>query len=190
MKAIILASSSKQRSDIFKRAHIPFTVEESGYEEDMTLTLAPHELVQHLAEGKARAVAVRHPDALIIGADTVVACDGKVFGKPSTPQEGREMLKILSGKTHTVLTGFVVIDSETGKKISRTVATDVRFKALSDEDIDSYIADGEFSGKAGGYAIQGSGSRFVERIQGDMDNVIGLPLQALLEELAKFGIAV
>ncbi len=188
MQQIILASSSPRRYEILKRAGIPFVVEDSGYEEDLTLPLTPDELVTHLAEGKAAAVAVRHPDALVIGADTIVVCDGQVFGKPLTAERARGMLRALSGKTHRILTGFVIIDTQTGKKAGRAVETEVSFRALSDTEIDAYAATSEPLGKAGGYAIQGRGAQFVEKIQGNMDNVIGLPLAALLEELAKFGI--
>jgi len=190
MQEIILASSSPRRYDILKRAGIPFTVEDGGYEEDLTLPLPPHELAQHLAAGKAQAVAARHPDALIIGADTIVVSNGKVFGKPLTGGDAREMLKKLSGVAHDVLTGFVVLDTKTGKKAGRAVETKVTFRTLSDDEIDAYVATGEPLGKAGGYAIQGAAARFVEKIEGDMDNVVGLPLTALLEELAKFGVEV
>jgi|SRR3989344_343855 len=190
MRQIVLASSSPRRYDILKRSGIPFIVEDGGYEEDLTLPLPPRELVEHLAAGKAQAVAARHPDALIIAADTIVVSNGEVFGKPLTEGEAREMLRKLSGVAHDVLTGFVVLDTKTGKKVGRTVETKVMFRTLSDEQIDSYVATGEPLGKAGGYAIQGAGARFVERIEGDMDNVVGLPLAVLLEELAKFGVAV
>ncbi len=188
MREIILASTSKQRYDILKRTGITFIVEDSGYEEDLTLPLAPKELVQHLAEGKAQAVARRHSDALVIGADTIVVCDGEIFGKPGTPERAQEMLKKLSGKTHSILTGFVIIDAKTGGVVIRAIETKLSFRTLSDQQIDSYVATGEPLDKAGGYAIQGGAARFIEKIEGDMDNVIGLPLQALLEELAKFGV--
>lgn len=188
MREIILASASKQRYDILKRTGIPFLVEESGYEEDVTLALSPSELVKHLAEGKAEAVAARHQGAVIIGADTVVVCDGQIFGKPLVPQRAREMLLALSGRTHRILTGFVIIDTKTGSKVARAVETKVSFHTLSDTQIDSYVATGEPLEKAGGYAIQGGGAKFVERLEGEVDNVVGLPLQTLLEELAKFGI--
>lgn len=190
MKEIILASSSPRRYDILKRAGIPFTVEDGGYQEDLTLPLPPAELVVYLAEGKAQAVAVRHRDALIIGADTVVVRGGEVFGKPLTDEEARKMLKRLSGAVHSVFTGFVIIDTKTGKKAGRAVETKVTFRKVSGEEIDSYVATGEPLGKAGGYAIQGAAAGFVEKIEDDMDNVVGLPLAALLEELAKFGVAV
>ena len=190
MRDIILASTSKQRYDILKRTGIQFAVEDSGYDEDLTLPMPPHELAKHLAEGKAAAVAARHPDALVIGADTVVVCNDEIFGKPLTAERAREMLQKLSGASHTILTGFVVIDTKTGKKGARAVETKVYFKKVSDADIDAYVATGEPLGKAGGYAIQGSGARFLERLEGDRDNVVGLPLAALLEELAKFGVAV
>ena len=188
MREIILASTSKQRYDILKRTGIPFIVEDSGYEEDLALPLVPHELVQHLAEGKAAVVAARHPDALVIGADTIVICDGEIFGKPGTPFRAQEMLRKLSGKTHSILTGFAVTDAKTGSTVTRAVETKLSFHTLSDQQIDSYVATGEPLGKAGAYAIQGGAARFVEKIEGDMDNVIGLPLSALLEELAKLGV--
>ncbi|OGG50331.1 septum formation protein Maf [Candidatus Kaiserbacteria bacterium RIFCSPHIGHO2_02_FULL_54_11b] len=188
MQEIILASSSKQRHDILKCAGIPFVVEDSGYEEDLTLPLPPRELVVHLAGAKAAAVATRHPNALVIGVDTVVVCTGEVFGKPDSFEHAREILQTLSGKAHSIFTGFVIIDGKTGQKVTRTVETKVHFKQLSEADIDAYVKTGEPLGKAGGYAIQGAGVRFVERIEGDMDNVVGLPLGAVLEELAKFGV--
>jgi len=190
MRPIILASSSPRRYDILKRAGIPFTVEDGGYQEDLSLPLPPQELVIYLAEGKAQAVAVRHPDALIIGADTVVVKGGEVLGKALTNEHAREMLKKLSGSEHSVFTGFAIIDTKTGRKAGRAVETKVTFRTLSDEEIDSYVATGEPLGKAGGYAIQSAAAGFVEKIEGDIDNVVGLPLQALLEELAKFGVAV
>jgi septum formation protein len=98
------------------------------------------------------------------------------------------MLQVLSGKTHSIVTGFAIVDTESGNTVERAVETKVSFRVLSDEQIDSYVATGEPLGKAGGYAIQGKGAGFVEKIEGEMDNVVGLPLQALLEELAKFGI--
>lgn len=190
MRNIILASSSTRRHEIFNRSGIPFTVEDGGYQEDLTLPLPPSELVVYLAEGKAQAVAARHQDALIIGADTVAVRDGKVFGKAVSSEEAREMLKKLSGAVHSVFTGFVVLDTKTGHKVGRAVETKVTFRALSDEEIDSYVATGEPLGKAGGYAIQGAAAGFVGKIEGDIDNVVGLPLAALLEELAKFGVSV
>lgn len=154
------------------------------------MPLPPHELVEHLAEGKARAVAERHPDALVIGADTVVVCGNQVFGKPLAAERAREMLQTLRGASHSILTGFFIVDTKTGREIARSVETKVYFKKISAADIDAYVATGESLGKAGGYAIQGGGARFIERLEGDMDNVVGLPLAALLEELAKFGVAV
>ncbi len=190
MREIILASSSQQRHAILKRTGIPFTIGESGYEEDLTLPLTPTELVEHLASGKARAVAARHPESIVIAADTVVVCGGEVLGKPLTSKRAGDMLRKLSGKMHSIFTGFVVLDAKTGQLVSRTVETKVRFKELSSEEIDSYVATAESLDKAGGYAIQGAAARFVQRIEGDMDNVVGLPLAALLEELAKFGVGV
>jgi len=189
MRTIILASASPNRRKIFERLGIPFTVEESGYEEDMTLGLAPRELVQHLALGKAQAVAARHPDALVIGADTVVVLDGKVFGKPDTPESAREMLRKLSGTMHVILTGLALVDAASGTHSTRVEETRVTFRALSDEEITAYIESGESFGRSGAYAIQGGGMRFVEKIEGDIDNAAGLPLAVVREELEKFGVS-
>ena len=190
MKKLILASSSPRRREILEGLHIPFTVEKSDYEEDMSLPLAPRELAAHLALGKAAAVAAKHTDAIVIGADTLVVVGNEVFGKPGTPELARAMLKKLSGTTHTILTGIALIDADSGEWHTRTEETTVTFRKLSDAEIEEYLETGEPFDKAGGYAIQGKGARFVEKIEGRVDNAVGLPGDALLEELAKLGIAV
>ncbi len=190
MRKLILASASPWRKKILSTTGIPFTVEESGYEEDMSHPLSPRVLAKHLALGKAQAVARRHPDAVVIGADTFAVYRGKLLGKPHTPERATEMLGMLSGKTHTLLTGFAIVDSKTGRHISKTVGTRVKFKKLSPQDIATYVATGEPLSAAGAYVIQGEGRKFIETTSGDHDNVAGLPLAAALKELAKFGIAV
>jgi septum formation protein len=188
MKKIILASASPRRREILKKAGFKFRVDVSDYEEDLSLKLAPHDLARFLSSEKAREVAVKHKDAVVIAADTFILFKKNILGKPHTKTEAKRMLSMLSNKTHSVITGFTVIDTATGKKISRSVETKVTFKKLAPKEIDSYIASGEPLDKAGAYAIQGLGALLVKKVDGDYLNVIGLPLAALADCLKKFGI--
>lgn len=190
MRKVILASVSPWRKKILTEAGIPFTVEKSGYKEDMSIALAPRVLARRLALGKAKAAAARHKDAVVIGADTFVVYRGALLGKPHTPKRAGEMLGMLSGKTHTILTGFAVVDSKTGKYLSKTVGTRVKFRKLSPEEISSYVKTREPLEAAGAYVIQGRGSRLIQHTDGNPDNVAGLPLSAVLEALGKFGVKV
>ncbi len=190
MQKIILASVSPWRKKILTEAGISFSVEESGYEEDMKLPFTPRVLARHLALGKAAAVARRHENAVVIGADTFVVFRGKLLGKPHTPKRAIAMLKTLSGREHTILTGFAVVDSNTGKQVSKTVGTRVTFRKLSLQEISDYVKTGEPLKAAGAYVIQGKGAKLIEKTNGDRNNIAGLPLQQLLEALAKFGVAV
>lgn len=185
-RQIILASTSPRRKELLEKAGIVFEVAGSDYEEDMTLALAPLELAKHLSKGKAEAVAEQYPDAIIIAADTFVVYGDAVLGKPHTPEKAKETLRMLSGNAHAVITGFTIIDSKNGKSISEVVETKVYFKNLSKQEIDDYIATEEPLERAGAYAIQDSGKILVERIEGDYDNVVGLPTAAVLEALGHF----
>lgn len=188
MKPIILASTSPRRKEILEKLELQFVTEASPFKEDMTLDLVPEDLAKHLAEGKAKAVAEKHKNAIIIGADTFIVFGGKILGKPSSEEKARKMLKMLSGKQHSVFTGFAIIDTDTKKMDSRVVETKVYFKKLTDQDIDDYIASGEPIDKAGSYAIQGLGAKLIKKIEGDYFNVMGLPLNALIKSLKDFGI--
>lgn len=188
MRELILASTSPRRKEILEKSGIPFSVEDSGYEEDLTLKLEPAELAKHLALCKAEAVAKRHEDAIVIGADTIVVINGKVLGKPIDDGEAREMLGQLSGTVHTVVTGIAIIDAKNRQKITKAVETKVHFKQLTEKQIAEYIKTGESKGKAGAYAVQGLGAELIDKIEGDYYNVMGLPLSALLEELKGFGV--
>ena len=190
MRKIILASVSPWRKKILTEAGIRFTAEESGYEEDMSLPLAPRVLARRLALCKAEAVAKRHKDAVVIGADTFAVFRGKLLGKPHTEKRATEMLTMLSGKTHTLLTGFAIIDSKTGRHFSKTVGTRVTLRKLSQTEISGYVKTGEPLKAAGAYVIQGNGARLIERTTGDRNNIAGLPLSAVLEALGKFGVEV
>ncbi len=189
-KRLILASASPRRKEILKTAGLEFKVDSSSFKENMDLAFEPHKLARFLSYEKARSVAGRHKKALVIAADTFIVFKGELLGKPHTGEEARRMLKTLNGKTHSVITGFTILDTDSNKKISRSVETKVSFKRLTMEEIDSYIKSKEPLDKAGAYAIQGLGAVIVKRIEGDYFNVMGLPLSSLIEALKKFGVYV
>jgi len=153
----------------------------------MHLDLRPEQLAEYLALKKAEDVAASHPEALVIGADTIVVVDGIALGQPADAANAREMLEKLSGRGHRVITGFALMCLASGAKKVKSVSTKVYFRPLSDEEIDSYIKSGEPMDKAGAYAIQGGAASFVEKTEGDYYNVVGLPVGELLESLKKFG---
>ncbi|MBI5640772.1 MAG: septum formation inhibitor Maf [Nitrospirae bacterium] len=187
-RTIILASASPRRRDILGLTGLSFRVDAGDFEEVIDSRMEPGRLARHLSREKARSVAGRHKNAVIIAADTLIRARGKVFGKPRTKKEARDMLSTLSGRVHTVITGFSVYDTETNKCLSRSVETKVYFKRLKAKEIEAYIRSGEPMDKAGAYAIQGLGSVFIKRIDGDYFNVVGLPLSSLVDMLKRFGV--
>lgn len=189
-RKIILASSSPRRKELMKLIGLKFKVDACNHNEDLNLNLKPHKLARLLSFEKAKSVAGKYKNALIIAADTFIVFKNKFLGKPHTSEEAKKMLILLNGKKHSVITGFTIIDTMTGKKISRSVETEVFFKKLTDEEIDSYVMSGECLDKAGAYAIQEKGAIIVKSIKGDYYNVIGLPLSTLASELKKFGVYV
>lgn len=189
-RIIILASASPRRKEILAKMGLKFEVDESAYEEKIVAGLKPDSLARFLSRGKAWDVARRHRKALVIAADTIVVSGRRLFGKPRTGEEAREMLNSLSGKAHAVITGFTIIDTESKRELSRSVKSKVFFKRLSRGEIDAYIKSGEPLDKAGAYGIQGLGAVLIKKIEGDFFNVVGLPLNALVESLKKFGIKV
>lgn len=191
MKKIILASSSPRRKEILSKLQLPFEVQVGDYEEDMTLPFPPVELAKFLSNGKAESVSKNNSDAIIIAADTFIVHENKVLGKPKTESGAFEMLKMLSGKENDIVTGVTIIDASTNKKISFHEITKVFMREISDEEINAYIKTGEPMDKAGSYALQGLGAIFINRIEGDFFNAMGLPLYRLAEELQKsFGVKV
>lgn len=182
--AIILASTSPRRKDLLLSMGLSFGVVPSDYEEDMTLPFSPTELPVHLAQGKAQAVAKKHPAAIVIGADTIVATGDEVLGKAHTKDEAKKMLLMLSGSTHQVITGLCVIVPQAEVEL-RTSINDVTFKSLSEAEINWYIDTGEPLEKAGAYAIQGLGGMFVTSITGSYSGIVGLPTEQLYEILIK-----
>ena len=188
MKTIILASASPRRKELLKIIGLKFKVEPSNFEENVSSQSEPHELAKSLSFGKARLVAKNHKRALVIAADTFIVFEGRILGKPHTETAAIEMLETINGKTHSVITGFTIIDTERRRTLSRSVETKVHLKELSSDEINAYVESKEPLDKAGAYAIQGLGSVIVDRIEGDYFNVIGLPLSALAESLKEFGV--
>lgn len=188
MKKIILASRSPRRKQLLEQIGLEFEIDPSDYHEDMSLKMPPRKLAEYLSLGKAEDAAKRHKDSIIISADTFCVLNGKIMGKPHTKENARKMLKEFSGKAHSVITGFTIIDTQTNKRISKSAETKIYFKKLSEEEINNYIETGEPLEFAGAYAIQHLGGLFVKKIDGDYSNIIGIPLLPLTEELKKFGI--
>jgi len=188
MKEVILASVSPRRKELLGKIGLRFKVEPSNYEEDIPSELEPHELAQKISLEKAKVVASKHQNVIVIAADTFIVFGGQILGKPHTEKEARKMLEAISGKSHSVITGFSIIDTSKNKTLSKSVETKVYVRKLTLAEIDAYVKSKEPLDKAGAYAIQGLGAVFVEKIEGDYFNVIGLPLSALTEALKEFGI--
>lgn len=181
IKQLILASQSARRKELLAKIGIPFTVDAADIDETIDLSKPIREEIQQLAYRKAKTVWNRHPEAVIIGADTVVVSDQKVMGKPKTATEAEEMLHRLSGKTHQVITGFCILSSlRCHKDVS---VAQVTFASIDEEEIHAYVSEGEPMDKAGAYAIQGRGACFITAIEGDFYTIMGLPVQRVYAEL-------
>lgn len=178
---MILASQSPRRYELLKLISEDFTVIPAQGEEVIPKGASPAEAVRHLARQKAREVAASHTGEQVIAADTVVAIDGKILGKPRDTSEAADMLGMLSGRTHSVFTGVCVIDGERERVFAEE--TRVEFYELSAEEIREYIATGEPMDKAGAYGMQDKGALIVKRIDGDYYNVMGLPIGRLARVL-------
>ncbi|MBI4137169.1 septum formation inhibitor Maf [Candidatus Roizmanbacteria bacterium] len=185
MKQVILASSSPRRKKLLEQIGLTFHIIPSHYIEKRGSITDPHVLVKKYAEGKAKAVAKQFEEAIIIAADSVVYIENEILEKPVTEKRAKEMLKKLSGKPHEVITGFCILDTESKKRTTKSVTTNVLFKKLTNKEIDWYVSTGEPLDKAGAYAIQERGALFIKRIEGDFNNAVGLPLFSLFEELKK-----
>jgi septum formation protein len=174
---LILASRSPQRRAILQQLHIPFEILAVDVEE---LTAGdPVEIAQANALAKATAAAIQRPHATILGVDTVVALDGEIYGKPASAEAAETTLKRLSGRTHTVVSGLALLEPDNPQVVHEV--TSVTFRTLDDVLVRRYVNTGEWSGRAGGYAIQGQGAGLVRRIMGDYLNVVGLPVGKLLD---------
>lgn len=180
---IVLASKSPRRQELLARIVPDFRVLVTDADENISGDVTPEEFVMLLAERKARAADLK--ESLVIGADTIVVCDGKILGKPRDAADAERMLKLLSGRSHYVYTGVCVVQN--GNAVVDYEKTQVFFDTLSDEDIAAYVRSGEPMDKAGSYGIQGAGVLFVREIRGDYNNVVGLPLFKLGKMLKSFG---
>ncbi len=178
---LILASASPRRRELLKLAGLDFTVCVSDCDESVPESLSPPEAVAEIAGRKALAVAANYPEDTVIGADTIVVVDGIILGKPKDAGDAADMLKRLSDRTHSVYTGVCVVSGSAEKRFIEI--TDVTFYALTDAEIDKYVATGEPTDKAGAYGIQGRGALLVKEICGDYFNVVGLPLARLVRVL-------
>ncbi len=187
---IVLASASPRRKELMEMLGIEnLKIIPARGEEHPPRGASPEETVIALATAKAREVAARCPaEDVVVGADTLVWVDGRIFGKPHSQAEAAAMLRTLSGRTHQVFTGVCVLRGE--RAMSACEESRVRFRALTEEEIAAYIATGEPMDKAGAYGAQGRGALFVESIEGDFFNVMGLPLCRLGQMLKKQGVVV
>lgn len=183
---LILASASPRRQELLQQIGCDFKVVASCAVEDNHQTAEPQQLVMNNALAKAKAVADKEASNAVLGADTVVVLDGKIYGKPINQADARRMLCLLSGKTHMVYTGIALIK---GAKIwCDFEKTTVTFSKLTEEEIEAYLRAGESIDKAGAYGVQGMAAAFIERIEGCYTNVVGLPLNKLLKLCKKAGI--
>lgn len=189
MAKLILASASPRRSELLKQIGVKFDVFPSEVDESVTIN-NPVKYVEDLSLKKATWVAERRSSGVILAADTIVVYKKEILGKPKGQEDAKAMLKKLSGDTHDVITGFVLLDMAKKKHIVSHCITRVHFKELTDDIIDRYIATLEFRDKAGSYAIQGYGAVLVDRIEGDYFNVVGLPISKLVNYLQDFNIKV
>lgn len=176
-KKLILASASPRRQLLLRQIGLQFEVRESGADENVPEGITPDRLVRMLSERKASAVAKKEMDAMIIGADTIVVLDKNILGKPVDQKDAANMLKMLSGRTHEVYTGFTIIDRPSNTSVSAVEVTKVTFRPLGEEEITAYVKSGSPMDKAGAYGIQDDyGAVFVEKIDGCFYNVVGFPL--------------
>lgn len=185
---LILASRSPRRRELLTMLGLDFTIMTADIDETMDETLSVEDAVAEVCRRKAEAVAQKRPDDLVLAADTIVVADGKVLGKPHDPEEAKAMLRLLSGRDHQVFTAFCL--RQNGTADTHVEMTRLRFKSLSEEEISAYVATGSPMDKAGAYGIQDQAAIFVEAMEGDYYNVMGLPLCSLAKALRKNGIEV
>jgi septum formation protein len=180
---IVLASASPRRQELLRNAGIAFTVQAADINEEPHAGESPRDCAERLAREKALAVFQSRPQAYVLGADTIVVVDEVILGKPRDGDDAARMLRLLSGRTHAVITGVCLVEPDASGQLpvasQTTIAsetTSVTMSELSEEEIRDYVATGEPMDKAGAYAIQGIASRWIPRIEGDYSNVVGLPV--------------
>jgi nucleoside triphosphate pyrophosphatase len=182
---LVLASASPRRQELLKSAGIAFTARPANIPEIQRGGEPARTFAERMALEKAKAVRPGGQDNLVLGADTVVVADHETLGKPVSPQDAARMLRLLSGRSHQVITGVCLIGRDF--EDVRSENTTVDFSVLTDNEIEAYVATGEPMDKAGAYAIQGMASRWITKIEGDYSNVVGLPVQMVLRMLREHG---
>jgi len=183
---LVLASNSPRRRELLEQAGMPYVSDPADVDESLLPGEKPDEYALRLALAKAIETSRRYTEGLVLGADTIVVAGGDIMGKPVSREDAVRMLTILSGRAHRVLTGVAIVDAATGKSETSVESTEVRFRELSEDEIDAYAATGEPMDKAGAYGIQGRASVFVEGITGCFFNVVGLPLARVWSMLKDF----
>ena len=190
-RPLLLASASPRRAELLRAAGFDFEVRAADVDESRRPGETPDAYVRRVAESKVQAITRGAPDAAILGADTAVVIDGSVLGKPAGAFDAARMLRLLSGRTHEVLTGVCLSTAPAGAgRLTRVARTLVEFAPLSQREIDWYVGSGEPIDKAGAYAIQGLASRFVTRIEGSHSNVVGLPVALVYDLCIEAGLLV
>ncbi|MDD3006606.1 MAG: Maf family protein [Candidatus Pacebacteria bacterium] len=189
-KRIILASGSEARKKLLEKIKLDFEIQPSNYEEVMTPETPPEELAVELALGKAHNVAAKNTNAVIIAADSFVILDGEYLSKPHSAEEARAMLRKISGKKQSFVTGMAIIDTDSDKTFTDFEISEIWIKEISDNEIENYIKTGEPFSKAGGYAIQEIGSVFIEKVHGSYTSIVGLPIDKVYKILTELGVKV
>ncbi|HWB52749.1 MAG TPA: Maf family protein [Tepidisphaeraceae bacterium] len=185
--SLVLASESPRRKQLLTEAGYIFTVEPANIDETVPADMLPSDVALHLAQAKAKVVSQKYPDAIILAADTVVAFGDQVLGKPADPADARNMLGLLAGTTHIVITGVCVVHQKVDFTKCRRMMSAVRMRQMSRLEIDRYVESNQWRGKAGGYGIQDS-DPFVTRVAGSHTNIVGLPMTLVRDLLAEAGI--
>jgi septum formation protein len=183
-KRLVLASASPRRRALMAEAGYTFDVVPADVDESLPQGFSPEAAAVEVARRKAVAVAANVNNAIILAADTIVVTpSGEIAGKPADEADARRMLRSLSNSTHRVITGVYILDCDTGASMGRAGVTKVIFGGMTDVEIDEYVGSGEAMGKAGAYAIQETGDRFVKSVEGSFSNVVGLPMEAVADML-------
>ena len=182
-KSFILASASPRRRELLRSLGLKFSIIPADVNEEYLDGESPREHVRRLSLNKAMAIAQKNPDAWVLGADTIVVIDGLILGKPKNKKQAREMLERLSDRQHNVFTGFTLAHNANKVYKTKVIQSAVKFKKISEEEMEWYVSCDEPYDKAGGYAVQGKGAYFIKSIRGSYTNVIGLPLGEVMEEL-------
>lgn len=182
---LILASASTRRVELLKNIGLDFDIIPGNIDETFRPEETPREHVLRLSEEKALSVARRHPDAWVLGADTIVVVAGEVLGKPVSPEEAKEMLEKLSGRAHEVFTGFSIVRQDRGVRVREVVGSLVVFRNIAPDEMAWYTGTEEPYDKAGAYAVQGMGALFIREIHGSCTNVVGLPLCEVVDALKR-----